>query len=346
MTSRLIVALALLPCIAPVTGCDAEHKKGSASDAVVGSEGSEGSESEGTDSASSATEGETEGGTEGGTEGTGTTSAGTTDGPVDPPPPPPPPTKPAPAEPCDPNTWGGAACTTEDGQPGQSFCILVEGEEVQTPCYGDVEVPCYPGDNLDQGCLGWICAWDGADLYLYEWEEPDCETPLVLRLDDAPLGFDPVSAASFDVSGAGECLGTDWPTLPWLALDRDGDGVISSGRELFGSGTRLASGRAAVHGFEALAEHDLNRDGKITAADPIFAELVLWSDRDGDRKGARAELVPVREVSLVAIDLAFERRPECDARGNCGGERAGVELRGEGGELRRGEIIDVYLACQ
>ncbi|MDC0666891.1 hypothetical protein [Nannocystis radixulma] len=119
-----------------------------------------------------------------------------------------------------------------------------------------------------------------------------------------------------------------------------------SGRELFGSGTVLASGLPARHGFEALAEHDLNRDGKIDAADPVFAELVLRSDGDGDRRGELAELLPVRHVDLVAIHLDVAVRAECDERGSCGRERARFEYRGLGGEVRSGEVVDVYLVCQ
>ena len=131
-----------------------------------------------------------------------------------------------------------------------------------------------------------------------------------------------------------------------MALDRDGDGVISSGRELFGSGSVLASGARAEHGFEALAEFDVDGDGKITAADPVFAELTLWSDHDNDRRGELRELVPVSQVDLVAIDLDFDRHVECDDRGNCGRERSAFEFRDSTGTIRNGEIVDVYLACQ
>ena len=174
----------------------------------------------------------------------------------------------------------------------------------------------------------------------------DSITPLVVNLDGAPLRFEPASAAAFDIEARGECLSTDWPTMPWLALDRDGDGVIGDGRELFGSGTILKSGARAEHGFEALAELDADGDGKITAADPAFADLVLWSDHDDDRRGDLRELVPIAELNLVAIHLGYSERLECDARGNCGAERSAFEFRDSVGALQRGEIIDVHLPCQ
>ena len=334
---RLALALALAPCISFAPGCDPDGKKSSASDAVAASEDT--GSTDGTDDTDGA---ESTDGT--GSEGTTDEAPGsssTTDEPQ------PPPVKPDPVEPCDENAWSGTACTAEGGAAGTSFCILVDGAEVQTPCYPDTDIPCYPGDSLDQGCLGHLCAWDGAELYSYDWSEANCDTPLVVDFTGGgALHFEPVGAASFDLMGASECAATDWPTLPWLALDRDGDGEIADGRELFGSGTRMATGLRAADGFEALAELDADRDGKLTPADPAFADLVLWTDRDGDRRGELAELLPVREASLVAIDLAYASRVECDERGNCGRERSRFEFRAPTGEVRSGEIVDVYLACQ
>ncbi len=235
-------------------------------------------------------------------------------------------------------------CEIKGGGEGMTYCIQIDGENVWTACTD--QNACTPNDNFDAGCLGSICYWDGEKLDYYSWSEPDCATPLVVNFDASPLRFETAGAAAFDINGIGECLSTDWPTLPWLALDRDGDGVIASGRELFGSGSVLASGTRASHGFEALAEFDADGDGRITAADPVFAELVLWSDTDNDRRGELRELVPVSQVDLVAIDLDFDRRVECDERGNCGRERSAFEFRDSTGTVRSGEIVDVYLACQ
>ena len=331
LTHRRSLLLVLAPVLALAPACDKEgpNDGGSAGDSVAESEGTDSDSASGTDSDSA-------GGTD--SEG-GTDSAGGSTTSVDPPAP-----RPSAAEPCDWEAPQGQACTTEGGVEGESFCIIVDGAEFQTPCVA--EPACVPGDGFDYGCMGEICVWDGEALGWYSWSEPDCNTPLVVNLDGSPLTFEAASAASFDISAVGECLSTDWPSLPWLALDRDGDGVISDGRELFGTGSRLAGGERARDGFAALAEFDADHDGSITAADPIFAELVLWSDVDGDRRGELRELLPVSSIQLVAIHLGAQSRSECDGRGNCGGLRSSFEFVGAGGSIERGEIVDVVLSCQ
>lgn len=245
-------------------------------------------------------------------------------------------------------------CTTEGGQEGTSLCILSWEGEVWTTCM--VEHACTPDTKWEQGeCGGNYCELLEGRLTVSEWTSPDpccgaddpcCNTPLVVSFDGEPIRFEAAGAAAFDIGGQGACLSTDWPVQPWLAIDRDGDGIIGSGRELFGSGTIMTTGARASHGFEALAEFDVDRDGKITAADPIFHELVLWTDHDSDRRGALGELMPVAQAELIAIDLGFGRRYDCDGRGNCGVERSAFEFRDELGTVRMGEVVDVHMACQ
>jgi hypothetical protein len=254
--------------------------------------------------------------------------------------------RPATADPCDWDApWGGYECTTDAGEDGRNYCIRVDGEEIWTDC-ATQSPACEPGEGYDMGCEGSLCTWDGEALRIYSWSEPDCATPLVLAFEDAPLEFAPASAAAFDLSSDGTCMSTDWPMAPWLALDRDGDGFIRDGSELFGSATRMSVGGHAPHGFAALAELDTDGDGKITAADARFHELVLWTDLDGDRVGAYDELRPLAELSIVSIDLGFERTARCDRYGNCGLERATFEYRTSEGELASGQVVDVHLACQ
>ena len=216
---------------------------------------------------------------------------------------------------------------------------------------------CELGEELDcgicekEGCPADVCVLDDG---VPQWqcnvdaENCSCNTPLVLSFDGAEPQYAASPAAAFDLDVAGGCVSTDWPSAatPWLALDRDGDGGIADGRELFGSGTRLTDGRRARHGFAALAELDADGNGRITPADPRFAELVLWSDHDGDKRGTAGELQSLADLRVLSIELAYDSRRVCDERGNCGVERAVFQFAARGGVIGQGEVVDVHLACQ
>jgi hypothetical protein len=203
------------------------------------------------------------------------------------------------------------SCEDDNGAPGMQSCA--PGEE------GYVWGPCATGSSSSS-------------------------TPLVLSFDGAPVQMN-ASGGSFDLAGQSACVGTDWPAArtPWLALDRNGNGRIDDGSELFGSMTRLSSGERAPNGFVALAELDSDGDGHITASDARFGELVLWRDRDSDRVSSAHELRPLASAGVhsIALDYASERR--CDARGNCEVERASFGFRNESGALRSGAVVDIHL---
>ena len=179
--------------------------------------------------------------------------------------------------------------------------------------------------------------------------EYKCVTPLVLTFDAGHVSYQAGGrcSAAFDLSAAqdGSATRTDWPSAktPWLVMDRDGDGAITSGRELFGSAT-LVQGKTARHGFEALAALDHNGDGVIDARDPAFARLRLWFDQDGDRRSNVAELRSLRAASVVSLSLNFADTWICDARGNCEGQRAAFSWRDSRGRKRVGEVVDVHLS--
>jgi hypothetical protein len=173
----------------------------------------------------------------------------------------------------------------------------------------------------------------GSELCQYP-EPKHCNTPLVVSFDDRPVTFAPGARFSF---APGVATATDWPTAttPWIAIDLDGDGAITSGAELFGSNTKLPTGGTADNGFTALAALDANHDGKIDRDDPGFAKLVLWSGM---------ALEPLSR-SIVSISLASRAAARCDARGNCEGLRATMTWRDAAG-LHTGSVIDVYLPAR
>lgn len=176
-----------------------------------------------------------------------------------------------------------------------------------------------------------------------DFPAPSCETPLVVAFDSQPIEFVPAATARFAFV-PGEAAATDWPTAvtPWIALDLDGDGTITSGAELFGSSTVLPGGGRASNGFAALAALDANGDGVLDARDPMFAKLVLWSDRDGDHRSSPDELRPLSSV-VTQIPLSFTRDARCNERDDCEGERGTLHWRDAAGADHVGAVVDVYI---
>ncbi|MEZ5742122.1 MAG: heme utilization protein, partial [Burkholderiaceae bacterium] len=89
----------------------------------------------------------------------------------------------------------------------------------------------------------------------------------------------------------------------FLVMDRNGDGAITDGRELFGGGTQLDNGLRAGNGYAALAQHDSNADGQISAADADFAKMAVWVDGNQDGITDAGELRSLDDLGIVSLDL-------------------------------------------
>ena len=110
-------------------------------------------------------------------------------------------------------------------------------------------------------------------------------SPLALDLDGDGIETQGLLAgAFFDHAGDGFAELTGWIGADdgLLVLDRNGNGAVDHGGELFGNETVLQSGVKAPDGYQALAEFDQNADGKIDAATPIWSQLRVWRDADGN----------------------------------------------------------------
>ncbi len=105
--------------------------------------------------------------------------------------------------------------------------------------------------------------------------------PLVLDLDGdgiETLGTD--AGVLFDFDGDGVKTGTGWIKGDdgFLVLDRNGNGQIDSGAELFGVDTVKRDGTKARNGFDALADLDSNGDGVFDANDEMFSHVRVWQE--------------------------------------------------------------------
>ncbi|MBI3182220.1 MAG: hypothetical protein HYZ28_08755 [Myxococcales bacterium] len=175
----------------------------------------------------------------------------------------------------------------------------------------------------------------------------ECTTPLVLVFEpESPVELS--SAEHRFRLRPGVDGRSDWPArgTPWLALDRNRNGAIDDGSELFGSSTRLSSGRTAANGFEALSELDANRDGVVSAIDPDFPKLLVWSDANRDGVSQPQELKAAPAAGLISIAVRYSVSPRCDARGNCERERASFTFLEPGGRVRLGAVVDVHLRLE
>lgn len=176
---------------------------------------------------------------------------------------------------------------------------------------------------------------------------PD-QSPIFIDLGNNGLHLTDVDhGVAFDINADGVIDQVAWmdkhASDPLLVLDRNGDGLINSGAELFGSATPQPA-IADPNGFHALLQWDLpenggNADGIVSPADRIWRRLQLWSDANHDGLSEPAELSGLDSSGLFAINLTYRVVDRRDGHGNL------LQLQ-SWGVLNSGwsvPIIDVYL---
>jgi hypothetical protein len=162
----------------------------------------------------------------------------------------------------------------------------------------------------------------------------DCPSPIILNLGrggyeltglNDPVRFDLDADGAIDVvswTAAGE-------RLAFLALDLNGNGVIDSGRELFGNYTLLPNGTTAPNGFEGLGQYDSNADGVINTRDSVWRRLLLWTDLDHDGYSDSGEVLPITGSDVKSVSLAYEVSDRRDRHGNLFRFKGTFRLKGD-----------------
>lgn len=131
------------------------------------------------------------------------------------------------------------------------------------------------------------------------WQRAPLHDPLVIQLDNRALSLNQ-ERFSFDLNSDGveELLPQLGEGYGFLALDRNEDGQINNGTELFGAQTG--------NGFGELAQYDQDGNGFIDEGDAIYQKLAVWRD-PGD--GSDPQLLALAEVGIGAISLQAVATP-------------------------------------
>jgi hypothetical protein len=249
---------------------------------------------------------------------------------------------------------GTSSITTSTGRGSTSssygvLAIAVNGCYSNDPGCGPINIqwnglsPTYP---LHEGNNGSVIYTDSEltnDLTCPPLSS-DYYSPIVIDLESKNFDDAFTSAedgVTWDFVGHGNLVRLAWTNpnrnIGFLVLDRNHNGRIDNGKELFGNVThqaslnkqeaQLAKEMAATHqywhpnGFLALEffdrkENGGNENGKIDAGDTVFSELRVWVDTAHDANSRDGKMYTLDELGIKSISLAYSESPRTDKYGN------------------------------
>lgn len=146
------------------------------------------------------------------------------------------------------------------------------------------------------------------------------------------------AGVAFDIDADGRADQVAWTdphsNVALLAMDVDGDGRISSGRELFGSHMIPEAGNGPKALLKAFERSGAPISGAVQDGDSLFERILLWIDANHNGLSEAGELRLAKE-RFTRIGLGFVKQDQVDEHGNRLRFRGWAELRTSGPEQRR-----------
>ncbi len=201
--------------------------------------------------------------------------------------------------------WDTIGCQWVDGQ------LSCDPQEAQN-CF-NLGVNWYWNENICD------CIWS---------VEGDPHSPILI--DTTGNGFRLTAAeggVAFDLNADGVAERLSWTEGGsddcWLSLDRNGNGRIDNGQELFGNYSPQGAPPTGEerNGFLALAEYDKlqnggNGDGMIKKTDLVFSSLRLWRDDNHNGLSEPSELTTLQAEGLKGLHFDYRSSRRIDQHGN------------------------------